>query len=91
MWDYWYNTSQASVLFDPDMKELRRPWGNPVVKENIMYSGHLLLMTSLYAMLSDDDEFEKEGSLTFKWRHWAWGFGFVGICILCGEGRRADV
>lgn len=40
-----------------------------------MYSGHLLLMTSLYAMLFDDDEFEQPGSLTFQWRHWAWGFG----------------
>ena len=40
-----------------------------------MYSGHLLLMTSLYAMLFNDDEFEKPRSLTFKLRHWAWGFG----------------
>lgn len=30
-----------------------------------MYSGHLLLMVSLYAMLFDDDEFEKEGGLKF--------------------------
>jgi hypothetical protein len=57
------------------MTELRKPWSDPVIKENIMYSGHLLLMTSLYAMLFDDNEFEKSGSLTFKLRHWAWGFG----------------
>lgn len=40
-----------------------------------MFSGHLLLMTSLYAMLFDDDEFEKPGGLTFKKRVWSWGFG----------------
>ena len=40
-----------------------------------MYSGHLLLMTSLYAMLFDDDEFEKPGSLTFVWDPLFWGFG----------------
>lgn len=75
VWDYWHATSQASSLFDPDLKQLRQPWSDPVIKENIMYSGHLLLMTSLYAMLFDDDEFEQPGSLTFQWRHWAWGFG----------------
>lgn len=40
-----------------------------------MYSGHLLLMTSLYSMLFDDDEFEKPGSLTFKWEPMLWGLG----------------
>lgn len=32
-----------------------------------MYSGHLLLMTSLYAMLFNDNEFEKPDSLVFDW------------------------
>ena len=41
-----------------------------------MYSGHLLLMASVYAMLFDDDEFEQPGGITFLWRHWAWGFGY---------------
>ncbi|KXS94210.1 hypothetical protein AC579_3351 [Pseudocercospora musae] len=40
-----------------------------------MYSGHLLLMTSLYAMLFDDDEYEKEGGITFKWNPLFWGLG----------------
>lgn len=40
-----------------------------------MYSGHLLLMTSLYAMLFDDAEFEQEGSLTFRWEPLFWGLG----------------
>lgn len=40
-----------------------------------MYSGHLLLMTSLYGMLFDDDEFEKPESLTFVWDPLFFGFG----------------
>lgn len=75
VWGYWYLTSQSGTKLDPDLKELRRPWANPVVRENIMYSGHLLLMTSLYAMLFDDDEFERPGSLTFHWNPLFWGMG----------------
>lgn len=40
-----------------------------------MYSGHLLLMNSLCAMLFDDDEFEKLGSLTFHWNQMFWVMG----------------
>lgn len=40
-----------------------------------MYSGHLLLMTSLYGMLFDDDEFEQEGSIVFDWNPIFWGLG----------------
>lgn len=73
VWNYWYLTSQSGIRLDPDLKELRKPWADPIVKENIMYSGHLLLMVSLYAMLFDDDEFEKEGSLVFEWKPAFWG------------------
>ncbi|KIW42237.1 uncharacterized protein PV06_05801 [Exophiala oligosperma] len=75
VWGYWFSTSLGGKLLDPDLKELRKPWADPVIKENIMYSGHLLLMTSLYAMLFDDDEFEKEGSLTFNWNPLFFGMG----------------
>jgi hypothetical protein len=40
-----------------------------------MYSGHLLLMTSLYAMLFDDNEFEQVGSLPFNWNPIFYGLG----------------
>ena len=43
--------------------------------ENIMYSGHLLLMVSLYEMLFDSDEYEKEGSITFNWDPIFFGWG----------------
>lgn len=38
-WGYWFNTSLGGVATDPDLKELRKPWADPVVRENIMYSG----------------------------------------------------
>ncbi|GAB1215296.1 hypothetical protein ATERTT37_004482 [Aspergillus terreus] len=75
VWGYWFNTSHSGVKTDPGLSELRKPWADPVVRENIMYSGHLLLMTSLYAMLFDDDEFEKPGSLVFDWDPLFWGLG----------------
>lgn len=75
VWGYWYNTSLGGKLCDPSLTELRTPWPDPVVKENIMYSGHLLLMTSLYAMLFDDDKFEQPGSITFEWDPVFWGLG----------------
>lgn len=44
-------------------------------EENIMYSGHLLLMLALYGMLFDSAEFEKEGSIEFRWDPVFWGMG----------------
>lgn len=73
VWGYWFNTSLGGIMTDPDLKELRKPWADPIVRENIMYSGHLLLMVSLYAMLFDDDEFEKEDSMVFNWNPLFWG------------------
>ncbi len=75
VWGYWYNTSSGSKFLDPSLTELRKPWADPVVRENIMYSGHLLLMVSLYTMLFDDDEFEKPNSIVFDWDPRFWGLG----------------
>lgn len=72
-WGYWFNTSHSGKFTDPSLDKLREPWADPVVRENIMYSGHLLLMTSLYAMLFDDDEFEQPESLVFDWNPIFWG------------------
>lgn len=38
VWSYWYLTSQGGIMGDPDLKELRKPWADPVVRENIMVS-----------------------------------------------------
>ncbi|KAJ9615247.1 hypothetical protein H2200_001321 [Cladophialophora chaetospira] len=75
VWSYWFTTSLGGVLTDPSLKKLREPWADPVVRENIMYSGHLLLMTSLYGMLFDDDEFEKPDSIVFDWNPMFFGLG----------------
>ncbi|KAJ4291739.1 hypothetical protein N0V90_009634 [Kalmusia sp. IMI 367209] len=75
VWGYWYLTSQSGVRLNPDLKELRKPWADPVRKENIMYSGHLLLMVSLYTMLFADDRFDKEDSIVFDWNPMFWGMG----------------
>ncbi|CVK85022.1 uncharacterized protein FMAN_01944 [Fusarium mangiferae] len=75
VWGYWFNTSLAGNRTNPDRKVLRTPWADPIVRENIMYSGHLLLMTSLYAMLFDDNEFEQPDSLVFHWNPLFFGLG----------------
>ena len=36
VWHYWYLMSQSGVKIDPDIKELRKPWADPCLKENIM-------------------------------------------------------
>ena len=45
VWDYWYLTSQSGKKMDPDLKELRKPWVDPVCKENIMVG---ILCRSIY-------------------------------------------
>ncbi|KAJ4152077.1 hypothetical protein NW765_017586 [Fusarium oxysporum] len=75
VWSYWFLTSHSGSKLDPDLKQLRQPWADPIVRENIMYSGHLLLMVSLYAMLFDDDKYNQKGALEFKWAPIFWGMG----------------
>ncbi|KAJ0321879.1 hypothetical protein COL5a_009063 [Colletotrichum fioriniae] len=31
VWAYWFNTSMAGIATDPDLKELRKPWADPVL------------------------------------------------------------
>ncbi|WAO86981.1 Ldi domain-containing protein [Fusarium falciforme] len=75
VWGYWYLTSHSGTLVDPDLTELRKPWADPVAKENIMYSGHLLHMVSLYTMLFDDDKYNEYDALEFNWMPIFWGMG----------------
>jgi len=39
VWGYWFTTSLSGTFVDPSLTELRKPWADPVVRENIMYSG----------------------------------------------------
>lgn len=36
VWGYWFDSSHSGPRLDPDLKELRKPWADPVCKENIM-------------------------------------------------------
>jgi len=45
VWAYWYLTSQSGKLVDPDIKELRKPWADPIRRENIMVSEGILPVT----------------------------------------------
>ncbi|CAL9660246.1 hypothetical protein [Streptomyces sp. enrichment culture] len=75
VWGYWRETSRSGRLVDPDLTELREAWTDPVVKENIMYSGHLYAMVGLHSMLFDDDRYDEPGALTFDWNPIFQGLG----------------
>jgi Linalool dehydratase/isomerase len=66
VWGYWEHTSKSSSFLDPSLVELRQGWRDPVVKENIMYSGHVHAMAGLFGVLFDDDRYERAGGLTFE-------------------------
>lgn len=36
VWGYWFLTSHSGKRLDPDLQQLRQPWADPVVRENIM-------------------------------------------------------
>lgn len=36
VWGYWFLTSHSGKFVDPDIEELRQPWADPIVRENIM-------------------------------------------------------
>jgi hypothetical protein len=68
VWGYWELSSRGGKVLDPDLEELSDGWVDPVIRKNVMYSGHLLMMVSLYEMLYRDGHFLKPGSLTFQSR-----------------------
>ncbi len=68
VWGYWEHTSKSSKFLDRDLEELREGWRDPVVKENIMYSGHVHAMAGMFGVLFDDDRYEREGGLTFEFK-----------------------
>jgi hypothetical protein len=75
VWAYWELTSRGGNVIDPDLTELREGWVDPVAKQNVMYSGHLLTMVGLAAMLYRDGFYDKPGSITFKFRPLFRGLG----------------
>jgi hypothetical protein len=65
VWDFWRETSRSGPRLDPDLKQLREPWTDPIKSENIMYSGHLHAMLGLYRMLYEDPKYDQPGSISF--------------------------
>ncbi len=64
VWGVW-----MAIVSLPDFKKYLDPakdWRDPVREKNIMYSGHLLQMISLYETLYDDPEFDAPGSIVFE-------------------------
>jgi len=64
VWDLW-----LGVIEVPEFKKYLDPakdWRDPVREKNIMYSGHVLQMISLYEILYDDREFDAPGSVVFE-------------------------
>lgn len=68
VWDYWMVSSKSGKFLDPDLEELREGWTDPVVRENIMYSGHLHAMAGMYAVLFDDDRYAEPGALNIEYK-----------------------
>jgi hypothetical protein len=58
--------SQGSRAWDPDLTEPKQPFWDPVVKENIMYSGHLNRTVALAAYLMDTDQYDDVGAIRFN-------------------------
>jgi hypothetical protein len=68
VWGYWELTSRGSKVMDPDLNGMGEGWIDPVMRQNVMYSGHLLMMVGLYDMFYRDGRFDAPGSLTFQFR-----------------------
>jgi hypothetical protein len=75
VWDSWYETSRGGNLLDPDMTELRAPWRDPIVKENIMYSGRLFAVLGMHSMLFDSDKYDEPGAISLRYEPILHGMG----------------
>jgi len=75
VWSFWENVSRGAKQFDPSLAAMSEGWRDPVIKQNIMYSGHLFQMVTTYAMLYDSSRYEQAGALTFDFDPKARGMG----------------
>jgi hypothetical protein len=63
VWGYWRDMSTSGPWYDKTLAGPREGWIDPVVKENIMYSGRLAVMAGMHSVLFDDDRYEQKGGL----------------------------
>ena len=72
VWDYWAQMSKFEYVATDDGSKLAYTeddwygWIDPNIRQNIMYSGHLLQMVGLHEMLFDDRRYDAKGALTFR-------------------------
>ena len=65
VWGGWW----LEVIKYPDFMKYLDPakeWRDPVREKNIMYSGHLLQMISLYETLYGDERYDRTGAIVFE-------------------------
>lgn len=75
VWSFWEMVSRGAKQFDPSLAALSEGWRDPVIRQNIMYSGHLFHMVTTYAMLYDSGKYEQPGALTFEYNPVGRGMG----------------
>lgn len=75
VWSYWNETSRGGTLLDPDLTELRDGWRDPIVKENIMYSGRFFAMLGMHSMLFDSDQYDELGAISLRYAPKLHGMG----------------
>lgn len=66
-WQYWARTSQGVPLLEPFFNRPYPESHDPVIDQNIMYSGHLGHAIGLQQTLYRDFRYDKPGSIVFKW------------------------
>lgn len=67
VWGYWRDMSASGPWYDSTLNGPREGWVDPMVRENIMYSGRLAVMAGLHSVLFDDARFEQAGGLSLTY------------------------
>jgi hypothetical protein len=66
-WEYWADTSRGVPIFEPFLNRPYPESHDPVIDQNIMYSGHLGHMIGLYETLYRDLKWSEPESIVFLW------------------------
>lgn len=67
VWGYWRDMSTSGPRYDSTLEGPREGWVDPVVKENIMFSGRLAVMAGMHSVLFDDDRYEAANGLSLEY------------------------
>ncbi len=67
VWEFWAEVSKGVRNLEPYLNKPYPSNRDPVIKENIMYSGHVGHMIGLYETLYRDMKWDEPGSIVFKW------------------------